>query len=797
MVVWLLALTVCGWSLLSDRKPHLFGSETIRRRLTFPHWLVISGALASFAMVLVGTKPWLALTVKPHGPPPLDFLPLATVLVLCMLFGFVAFEAGAVSSAYRDESCQKNLLVMMFSLASYLGIGRVIFGHFAPTHEPILIVFQAAFACTVSLIISNALTERASTPTNVLCAIVSAGLGYPLLAGLVWGNTGALLREIGFVDASGASTVHLFAASASLTAAAAVGPRARIQRWQFLDVQDTPAFSSPWAVVGGLFLMFGWLGFNSGTADSGWQGHAFFNTTVGACSGALAAWLMSWGVGALKWQTRLLEMVERHHKYLKRTIDGLEARPRIVIGMMGGLVAVTANGALPEVNGKMTSAESFIGGFVAVFVSALLSACSPSEQIDDPLGVIGTHGCAAIVGILFTAFWIVDSHMVWRQFIAQLIGCGACVVAGWVVAMVPCFLLLRLERWALVNNMGSSWTAVNFRLRLGAVEQLGTTRETPLDQEWNLRIEEARHRIIQGLNGNHDEWWEAVKVYATAAEMFDKKSQADIAHEIVASLDETARWPEREKVALVALASSEGRGEDVSSALQQCLSRANGNGNGHAAADLGRKKMLVWSASLLTERAAASAKVARPEMPALLVRAQEGLDFLRKVTMGDKDYEVRDLARVGIIDSSARLFGSNGKESKEPRYGKRSNTEKLEQIETLARRSTKDTLAKGDRQDLVPHEYSPDTVPAQDANVARYMRLMQDAEWYETNAGKVVGMVDGTVVCTGDDLMQVLSELRATHPTQRRFVKRVERNDEILDVPTPLETDDPDGAQDA
>jgi Amt family ammonium transporter len=656
------AFVVCGWSLLLPTKPQLFGSETIRRRLRFPHWLVMFGA-AVVSLGVVFAKTWFAVLEKSQHAPPQesDFLSLATVLVLFMLFGFVAFEAGTVSSAYRNQSAEKNLLVIMVSLASYLGIGRFIYDGFAdkPTIASTWIVFQAGFACTVSLIISNALTERASKPTNVLCAIFSAGLGYPVLAGLVWGDTG-LLHHIGFVDASGASAVHLLGASASLTAAAAVGPRVRLQRWRFLGGPETPDFSSPWSVVGGLFLMFGWLGFNSGNAATpALHGHAFINTTVGACSGAVAAWLLSRGVGLLIRLGRKFMKTESRQTSLIAIIEGLEARPRIVIGMMGGLVAVTANGALPDVNSLMAAIESCAGGLVAVLVSSWMSARLRSGQIDDPLGVIATHGCAAIVGILSTALWLATVGKPFLPQVAvQLIGCGACIVVGWLVAMVPCLLLLTTERLALGKNTGS-WTAAKFRLRLGAIEQLGTPRETPVDLVWNDRIEEATQRILHGVEDDPDKWWDAVEIYATASEVLDKSSQADIAHRIVEKLPDTVDRPEMERVALVALGSSAeyARAEDISKALTQCLERAESD-DSHASDEAqDRREMLVWSVALLTERAAVLGKAARPDV---LPSAQEGVKFLRKVTKSDKNYRVRDLARIGVIDANARLLSGRG-----------------------------------------------------------------------------------------------------------------------------------------
>lgn len=658
LLVCIAAFVVCGWSLLLPTKPWLFGSETIRVRLRLPHVLVMFGSLASAGLVL--PKSCFPVIYTSHGiPPESAFLSLATVLVLFMLFGFVAFEAGTVSSAYRNQSAEKNLLVIMFSLAAYLGPGRFIYDGFAdaPTTTVTWIVFQAGFACTVSLIVSNALTERATTSTNVLCAIFSAGLAYPVLAGLVWGQKG-LLHQIGFVDASGASAVHLLGASISLTAAAAVGPRVRLQRWRFLGGPETPDFSSPWSVVGGLFLMFGWLGFNSGNAADELHGHAFFNTMVGACSGALAAWLLS-RVGVLiRWSREILRRESRQTSF-DAMIEGLEAGPRFVIGMMGGLVAVTANGALPEVTWGMAAGESAAGGFVAVLVSTWMSARSRSGQIDDPLGVIGTHGCAAIVGLLSTTLWFkIGGKAFLPQLAAQLVGCGACIVIGWLVAMVPCMLLLTSERRALVTTTGD-WMAAKFRLRLGAIEQLGTPREVPADIEWNDRIEEATQRILHKADEDPEKWWDAVEIYATAAEVPDKSSQAAIAHQIVEKLPETADRPEQERVALVALSSSAeyAMAEDISSALTQCLARAEGNGDAQSS-DEYRREMLVWSVALLTERAAVLGKAVRPDV---LPLAQEGLRFLRKVAENDKNYRVRDLARTGVIDCNALLFSDLGR----------------------------------------------------------------------------------------------------------------------------------------
>lgn len=656
-IVWLVcgvAFFVSLGSLLFRAKPQLFGSEAIRRRLRLPHFLVMFAALVSLGVLINWTKP------VPHPPPPeSDFLALATILVLSMLFGFVAFEAGTVASAYRNQSAEKNLLVIMFSLAAYIG-GRVAYDHFsgAAPFGPMGIVFQAGFACTVALIVSNALTERTTTSTNLLCAIFSAGLAYPTVAWMVWADAG-WLHQIGFVDASGASAVHLLGASISLPAAAAVGDRVRLQRWRFLKEPATPDFSSPFTVVGGLFLMFGWLGFNSGNAALDLHGHAFLNTMVGACSGAVAAWMLSKVGQVLRWKQEHISRNSAPHK-TSAVIEGLEVGPRFVIGMMGGLVAVTANGALAWVTWEMAVAESFVGGLVAVLISTGMAARSAPSQIDDPLGVIGTHGCAAVVGLVATAIWSATSVKSFLpQLAVQLIGCGVCVVVGWLVAMAPCLLLLTTERRAIVNRDGS-WLAAKFRLRLGAIEQLGTTRETPEDVEWNDRIDEATNRILTQTQGDPDKWWEAVRTYATA-EVLDKSAQAAIAQQIVDKLADTADSPQNERIALVALSSATqyARPEDISRALELCLMRARGNGNGDRQDNeevWGRRELLMWSTALLTERTAVLG-AARPD---LLPRAYDGFDFLRTIAISDKNVWVQERAAVGTINANARLFSDFG-----------------------------------------------------------------------------------------------------------------------------------------
>jgi hypothetical protein len=407
--------------------------------------------------------------------------------------------------------------------------------------------------------------------------------------------------------------------------------------------------------------MFGWLGFNSGNALPELHGHAFFNTMIGACTGAIAAWMLSKAGQLKRWKHEIIG-IESKQIGSNAVLEGLEVGPRFVIGMMGGLVAVTANGGLPGVTWWMAASESFAGGLVAVLISTWMSARSRPGEIDDPLGVIGTHGCAAVVGIMSTALWLAsDAKSFLLRFAVQLIGCGVCIVVGWLFAMAPCFILLTSERQALTKTTGS-WLAAKFRLRLGAIEQLGTPREPPDDVEWNDRIHEATHRILSQARGD-DKWWEAVEIYATA-EVLDKSAQVAIAQQIVEKLPDTVGSPKNERLALVTLSSATqyARPDDISRTLDICLTRARRNGNGHCVEEAwGRRELLMWSTALLTERTAVLGKGARPD---LLPRAHEGLNFLREVLISDENPWVRDLAQVGIINANARLFSVSGSQAR-------------------------------------------------------------------------------------------------------------------------------------
>src|SRR5260370_16945765 len=79
---------------------------------------------------------------------------------------------------------------------------------------------------------------------------------------------------------------------------------------------------------------------------------------------------------------------------------------RVIFGMMGGLVAVTANATYIEP--WMALLEAVVGASVAIIGSAVIDRFW--EYLDDPVGAISVHGLARIPPLLFTPLSFLLPH---------------------------------------------------------------------------------------------------------------------------------------------------------------------------------------------------------------------------------------------------------------------------------------------------------------------------------------------------------------------------------------------------
>ncbi|QPV64898.1 ammonium transporter [Halosimplex litoreum] len=373
------------------------------------------------------------------------------ILVVCFLIffmqpGFALLESGQVRAKNVGNVLMKNMtdwvlgVLVFFAIGSAFsalvgqlttpGVALDIAGAWGYVNDPSAYIgwfFGAVFAMTAATIVSGAVAERMNFRAYVFVAAAMVAIIYPAMPGIAWGGTGLLSGDgylgqaigAGYLDFAGATIVHMCGGVAGLVGAKMVGPRSG--RYDSSgNSQPIPGHSMLLAVLGTLFLAFGWYGFNVGTqatvlsvTDSGvaFQGGALgqvvMNTTLGMGAGGVAAMLVS-----SAWQGKP---------------DPLWAAN----GLLAGLVAVT--GAVPHVTWW---GGVILGGLAGALVLPTFRWVVDSLKIDDVCGVFAVHGMAGAVGtILIPVFGVTASggytFLGVNQLIMQV--AGVLVVGTWTV----------------------------------------------------------------------------------------------------------------------------------------------------------------------------------------------------------------------------------------------------------------------------------------------------------------------------------------------------------------------------
>ena len=373
------------------------------------------------------------------------------ILVVCFLIffmqpGFALLEAGQVRAKNVGNVLMKNMtdwtlgVLVFFILGSAVsaivgmlttpGLSLSLGGAFAYINDPTAYIgwfFGAVFAMTAATIVSGAVAGRMSYKAYVFVAAAMTAVIYPAMPGVAWGGSGLLsgagylgqIIGVGYLDFAGATIVHMCGGMAGLVGAKMVGPR----KGRFDsdgNAQPIPGHSMLLAVLGTLFLAFGWYGFNVGTQatvlaaadgavsfNGGALGQVVMNTTLGMGAGAVAAMIVS-----AAWQGKP---------------DPLWAAN----GLLAGLVAVT--GAVPHVTWW---GGVILGGIAGALVLPTYRWVVDSLKIDDVCGVFAVHGSAGAIGtILIPVFGVTASggyaFLGVDQLIMQIV--GVAVVGTWTV----------------------------------------------------------------------------------------------------------------------------------------------------------------------------------------------------------------------------------------------------------------------------------------------------------------------------------------------------------------------------
>jgi ammonium transporter, Amt family len=328
---------------------------------------------------------------------------LMSVPGLVVLYGGVMQKRWSINSMMLAFAAFAIVLVVWVLWAFKMGFGHPIgsgtgffstfvgrpgpvLGHTAEQHQaniPLigsdafpqsaLVYFQFVFAGITPILMLGSVLGRVNFKAWIPFVALWCTVVYTVDAFLLWG--GGFFAHHGAVDYSGGYVIHLSAGVSGFIAAAVIGPR--LQRDREIDAPNNVAM----VAVGAGLLWLGWNGFNGGDpyAANMSASAAILNTNL--CTAVAFLIWIGW--------------------------DYLTGRkPSLIGGVNGiitGLVAITP--AAGYVNGYGAIALGVIASTVVYFALNYLSRLRPFRNVDDTLGVIYTHGFAALAGGLLTGIF--------------------------------------------------------------------------------------------------------------------------------------------------------------------------------------------------------------------------------------------------------------------------------------------------------------------------------------------------------------------------------------------------------
>lgn len=373
------------------------------------------------------------------------FMMICSALVLLMTPGLAFFYGGMVRRKNVVNTMMTSIFVIGiatvmwvlfgYSLAfgtdhlgiigdlSHLGFvgltGKV--GKYASTIPDLgFAMFQMMFAIITPALITGAVAGRMKFKALFLFIIFWSTLVYYPMAHMVWG-IGGFLAKIGSVDFAGGNVVHISSGVSALVLCLVLGKRKDYGKANYR------IHNIPFVVLGASLLLFGWFGFNAGSAlkADGLAIHAFATTAISAATGMLSWMLMD------------ILMAE------KPTLVGC------VTGLVVGLVAITPGAGFVPVWASLII--GFVGSPICYF---MISKVKQKFGYDDALDAFGCHGIGGVWGGLATGLFTqtsINSVAKWNGlffgdthlFIVQVISILVTIVVA-VVGTLICIGLVRL-----------------------------------------------------------------------------------------------------------------------------------------------------------------------------------------------------------------------------------------------------------------------------------------------------------------------------------------------------------------
>lgn len=204
----------------------------------------------------------------------------AIFMTFTMQTGFAILESGCSSLKNEVSVMMKNVIDVLAGGISYWAFGHGLcvgadtfsnpffgVGDFFVTAEGLqtgpvygTFIFLLSYATTSTTIVSGAIAERTNLYAYILFSFFNTFV-YSLPARWLWTEVG-FLKALDVVDVAGSSGVHLVGGAGALAASVLLGPR--LGRWEISG--DPPMGSATNAILGCMFLWWGWIAFNQGAS---------------------------------------------------------------------------------------------------------------------------------------------------------------------------------------------------------------------------------------------------------------------------------------------------------------------------------------------------------------------------------------------------------------------------------------------------------------------------------------------------------------------------------------------------
>jgi Amt family ammonium transporter len=323
------------------------------------------------------------------------FMILSTVLVLLMTPGLALFYGGMVrrknvlNTIAKSYSAIAIISVQWILIGYTLCFGKDIGGFignlqflglhgvgFAPNADyaatiphQMFILFQLMFAIITPALISGAVVERMNFLAFAVFILLWSTLVYDPIAHWMWG-VGGFIRNLGALDFAGGNVVHISSGVSALVAAIMLGKRNKIDT-------ITP-HNIPMTLLGAGLLLFGWYGFNAGSALAVNEIalNAFITTNTAAAAGAI-----SWSACELSHRGKISSL-------------GMTS------GIVVGLVSITPGAGF--VTPLASLVIGAVGGAVCFFA---VTVVKQKFKYDDALDAFGCHGVGGIWGGIATGIF--------------------------------------------------------------------------------------------------------------------------------------------------------------------------------------------------------------------------------------------------------------------------------------------------------------------------------------------------------------------------------------------------------